>query len=113
MAFDVITPEKFGQASISTSPTLTTIYTVPASTRAIVKTIDIANTSSSALTITIYFVPSGGSAGASNTIIPSVTLPPTDIMQWSGAQVLNEGDVIQATASGSGVTVTISGGSAV
>jgi len=35
------------------------------------------------------------------------------MFQWSGSQILNAGDTIQATASGSGVTINASGAEAV
>ena len=47
MAFDVITPARLGQAAISTTPTVDTLYTVPALTRALLKSIEIANTTAS------------------------------------------------------------------
>lgn len=114
MAFDSITPSKLGQAAIATTPTLTTVYTVPTLTRTIVKDIDICNTSSvSALTVTVYLVPSGGAAGTSNTLVPGITIAPNAMFQWSGSQIINAGDFIQATGSAAGLTINISGGEAV
>ena len=43
MAYNDITPLQLGQAAITAS--VTTLYTVPASTRAFVKNLDIVNTS--------------------------------------------------------------------
>lgn len=107
MAFDVITPIKIVQQAITTGTT--TIYTVPSLSRVIVKTIDICNTNSTNETCTIYLVPSGGSAGNSTTLIPGVIILASGMFQWGGAQVLEEGDTIQAVSSATGVTVNISG----
>jgi hypothetical protein len=52
MAYNDITPTKLGQAAITAS--VTTLYTVPASTRAFVKNLDIVNTSAGALTYNIF-----------------------------------------------------------
>jgi hypothetical protein len=113
MAFSSITPAKLGRGAVDTTPTLTTVYTVPTLTRAIVKTIDLCNTTAAALTVTVYLVEAGGTAGASNTLIPGVTIPPNGVFQWTGTQILNASDKIQATASGAGITINASGGEAV
>jgi len=114
MAFDTyLTPTKLGRGAIATSPTVTTVYTCPVLTRAFVKSIDLCNTTASSLTITVYLVESGGTPGASNTLVPTITLPPNGMFQWSGSQILNAGDTIRATASGAGVTINASGAEAV
>lgn len=64
------------------------IYTVPASTTGVVQTITLCNTTASAATITLYRVPSGGTAGASNMVMNaySVTAGNTvilDNLRWS------------------------------
>lgn len=112
MAFQSITPAKLGQGSIAA--TLTTRYTVPASTRTLVKDITICNTSTTASnTISIYLIPSGGTAGATNILISNIQLAPSAIFQWEGVQVMNTGDFIQDVASTTGCTINISGGEAV
>lgn len=114
MAFDsTLTPTKLGRGAIDTSPTVTTFYTVPVNTRALVTDIDICNTTAAALTVTVYLVESGGTPGAANTLIPTVTVAAYGMFPWHGLQVLNAGDTIQATASGAGCTANISGGEAV
>ena len=67
MAFDVITPTKFGQAAITTG--VTTLYTVPASTRALLKEFSIANTTGAAINVRVFLVPSAGSAGTGNAFL--------------------------------------------
>jgi len=113
MAFSSITPVKLGRGAVDTTPTVTTVYTVPTLTRAIVKTIDLCNTTAAALTVTVYLVESGGTAGAANTLVPGVNVAANGVFQWTGTQVLNAGDTIQATASGAGITINASGGEAV
>ena len=111
MAFDVITPV---QMAVDELPTSTgTLYTVPASTRALVKQIDIANNNLASVVVSLYLVPSGGTAGADNLLIPGVTIPASSIMQWSGVHVLNAGGTIQAVAATTNVSIAISGGEAV
>lgn len=114
MAFDsAITPAKLGRGAVDTTPTVTTLYTVPALTRTFVTSIDLCNTTAAALTVTLYLVESGGSPGAANTLIPTVSIDANSMMQWTGSQVLHAGDSIRATASGAGITANISGGEAI
>jgi len=54
MAFDVITPVKLGQAAITTG--VTTLYTVPANTRTLLKEFSIANTTASAINVRVFLV---------------------------------------------------------
>jgi hypothetical protein len=111
MAYNDITPVKLGQAAITAS--VTTLYTVPASTRAFVKNLDIVNTSAGALTYRIYLVPSAGSAGTGNAIFYDFPIDSKENIQWTGTQILNAGDTIQIEASGNGITITASGAEAV
>ena len=111
MAFQNVTPIKLGQAAIGV--TVSTLYTVPASTRTYVKDLDIANTTASSLNVSVFLVPSGGSAGNTNILIPGITIPPSGMFQWSGTQFLNAGDTVQVIASATGCTINASGGEAV
>lgn len=111
MAFADITPTKLGQAAITAA--VTTLYTVPAATRAMVKNIDICNTAASARTVSVYLVPSAGSASTSTALMYQVSLEPKTIFQWSGVQILNAGDTIRVDASAGGCTINVSGGECV
>ncbi len=111
MAYNNITPLQLGQAELTTS--YATIYTVPANTRTYVKDIDVVNTTGSTIGIYISLVPSNGTAGTSNALFYNTPLPLNTIVQWAGSQIINEGDTIQAKASASGCTITVSGGEAV
>lgn len=112
MAFQSIVPVKLGQAAIAASPTVTTVYTVPASTRALLKDIDVCNTTAGALTVRVYLVPSGGGAATGNAILYDVNIATQNTLQWTGTQVLSAGDTIRAEASGAGLTLTASGAEA-
>jgi hypothetical protein len=46
-------------------------------------------------------------------LIPNVTIPANSIFQWTGTQILNAGDMIQAVASGLGCNLIASGATAV
>jgi hypothetical protein len=111
MAFNDITPTKLGQAAITTG--VTTLYTVPASTRSFVKNLDIVNTSAGALTYRVFLVPSAGTAGTSNALFYDFPIDTKENIQWTGTQILNAGDTIQIQASGTGITITASGAEAV
>jgi hypothetical protein len=108
MAFDVITPVQMGRGSIGTS--ISTFHTVAANTRSLLKDIDIANNSTSPIDVTVYLVPSGDVAAAANILIPDIEIVGKGMFQWSGIQVLDAGDTIQAIASATGTSINISGG---
>ena len=113
MAFDVITPVRMGGSEAATLPALTTIRTTPSNSKDLIKEIAIANTNGSAVTVIVYLVPSGDVPAVGNTLIPSVSVPANGIFQWNGIQVIDDGSTIQAGASTSGVSVTVSGGNGI
>lgn len=108
MAFDVITPTKLGQESLTVSTS--TVYTVPNFVRTIVKTIDITNTNNIPVIVTLYLVASGGTPATTNILLSSISIDRNGVFQWTGAPVLNTGDTIQAFSSLSNVNIYISGG---
>ena len=110
MAFDVITPVKLGQAAITTG--VTTLYTVPASTRTLLKEFSIANTTAAAINVRVFLVPSAGTAGTSNAFIYDLPVPANNTLQYNGVEVLNAGDTIQIQAASAGLTIIASGGEA-
>lgn len=113
MAFDLITPANLGRGAIPATPTIGTLYTVPVLTRTILKSLDIANTTGSNKAVTVHLVPSGGSPSAANMLIPGTVVTPLGMLQWTGAQVLNAGDSIQAVADAAGCSIHASGGECV
>lgn len=113
MAFDAITPTRFGASELAITPTLTTIRTTPALARDILKSVDVANNGASVAVVDVYLVPSGGSADSSNMLIPGASIPINTIFQWTGTQVMDAGATIQARSSIASVTLTASGGEAI
>jgi hypothetical protein len=111
MAFDVITPTKLGQAAITVG--VTTLYTVPASTRTLLKEFSIANTTAAAINVRVFLVPSAGVAGTANAFLYDVAVPNNNALQYDGIQVMNAGDTIQIQAAAGGLTITASGAEAV
>lgn len=107
MAF--LTPKKLGQAAVGIGAG-TLIYTAPTLITTIVKCIDVCNTTASPITISIHLVHSGGTAGTGNALFYTVSVAGNSTFQWTGTQVLNAGDFIQAVAAGAGLTLTASGG---
>ncbi len=110
MAFQNIIGNRLAQAALTTS--YVTVYTTPLLTRTYVKNIDICNTTAGSLNIYISLVPSGGTAGTSNALFYNTPVPAYTTVQWTGSEILTPGDLISVKASGTGVTVTITGGEA-
>jgi hypothetical protein len=111
MAFQNITPTKLGQAAITTG--VTTLYTVPASTRALLKEFSIANTTGAAINVRVFLVPAAGTAGTDNAFLYDVAVPANNTLQYNGIEVLNAGDTIQVQAASAGLTIIASGAQAI
>jgi len=100
--------KQLGQLALGTSASI--IYTVPASTNTIIKEMAICNTSSSAVSVNVYMVPSGGTAGATNAVISGYSIAANLPAFFTGLNtIIPAGATIQGSASASGVTITISG----
>lgn len=90
--------------------TLSTFYTVPAATQAIVKNLLLCNTTGTDATITLHFVPSGGSAGTTNKVISTYTVKANDTVIIDLSGVLEAGDTIQGLqGTANAITAYISG----
>jgi hypothetical protein len=111
MAFDVITPTKLGQAAITTG--VTTLYTVPASTRTLLKEFSIANTTGASINVRVFLVPAAGSAATTNAFLYDVPVPNNNALQYNGVQIMNAGETIQIQAASAGLTISASGAEAV
>lgn len=111
MAFQNITPTKLGQAAIGLG--VTTLYTVPASTRTLLKEFSIANTTGAAINARVFLVPAAGAAGTGNAFLYDVAVPANNALQYNGVQVMNAGETIQVQASAVGLTITASGAEAI
>ena len=102
-----LTEKKVAQREMTT--TLVTVYTVPDNTRLYLKTFDICNTSLFERRATVHLVPRLGAPGAGTTIVPDVEMPARSMLQWTGLQILDDGDSIQVVADDAGVTINMSG----
>lgn len=111
MAFQNITPVKLGQAAITTG--VTTLYTVPASTRTLLKEFSIANTTGADIDVRVFLVPAAGTAGTGNAFLYDVPVPTANALQYNGVQVMNAGETIQIQAAAVGLTITASGAEAI
>jgi len=90
----------------------TTVYTSPAATTTIIDKFTATNTDSGAHTITVYLVPSGGTAGGSNTITSAYSIAAGTAVELTELKnhVLATGDFISAFAdSASKVIIRASG----
>ena len=95
-----------GAMTTSTS----TLFTVQSGSQYTVTDIEIANTSAGSLTYSVYLVPSGGTAAASNALFGTVSIAANTTFQWKGAQVIQAGGTIQAIGSATTLTIHITGG---
>jgi len=111
MAFQDITGIKIAQEALTTAYSI--LYTTPTSTRTYVKDITVANTTSGALDVFVHIVPDGDSTGTANALLYTKEVATDDIYQWSGLQIMNANDTLQAKASGTGLTINVSGANAV
>lgn len=111
MAFQNITPTKLGQAAITVG--VTTLYTVPASTRTLLKEFSIANTTGAPINVRVFLVPAAGVAGTGNAFLYDVPVPANNALQYNGVQVMNAGETIQIQAASAGLTITASGAEAI
>lgn len=89
-----------------------TYYTTPLATSTLIKKVTFTNTSASTVTVTMYLVPSAGTAGAANTIISAVPISANNTYEAYPAEnmVLATGDFVQALCSAAtSVTLMMSG----
>lgn len=97
----VITPKRLVTPAQLTGSS-TTLYTVPASTTTQVKQIVLVNDTTSAVTATLYIVPSGSSADDTTILIKAKSIP-TDgtpyILAFDEGFLLNAADTIRGLAS--------------
>lgn len=90
----------------------TLYYTVPAGVRAKISRVTLVNTDTANQTVSVYFVPNGGSAGDSNAVLKTKSLAPNETYPAYElvGHVLEAGDMIYAGASAaSKVAMMVSG----
>jgi hypothetical protein len=86
------------------------VYTVPAQTRTIIKSINASNTTASPATFDIFLMPYGGVVGLGNALLYQMPVPAYTPYQWNGVAIMNQGDQVYVLASaGTTITVIISG----
>lgn len=101
--------KKLGQ-SYPAATTYTTVYTLPASKRAVLRNIVICNTTAAAIDVRVCAVPNGSSPSASNSIYYGFTLDPyLTISKMLWVVLDTTGDYISVYVSAQGVTFTLSG----
>jgi hypothetical protein len=88
-----------------------TYYTAPNGTTSTINNLSLTNTSASPVAVTLYRVPSGGAAGASNTILSAFSLAASQsyVPPQAIGLHLSQGMTLQALAA-TGAAVTIAGG---
>lgn len=89
-----------------------TYYTTPVNTKCVIKKLTCTNPTAGAVKVTIYLVPSGGSAGDANTIRKVRTVGPYEVFEVYEAEdhVLEAGDFIQALADVGGAVALMASG---
>jgi len=106
-----VTPKKIIAGSQLTA-SAATYYTAPANTRTKITKLTFTNSDTVARTVTLYLVPSGGSAGVTNLLVKAFPVGPGATYEAYEAEghVLMTGDFIQALADSAGqVTIQASG----
>ena len=88
-------------APVQIAASTTTYYTVPTKNTALISRLTFTNTDTSARTITVYFVPSAGTAGNDNMLVDAQSIPvdTTWICQEAEGHILPAGATIQMIAS--------------
>lgn len=88
------------QAGAQLTTAAVAYVTGAASVQTIIKRVVFTNTTATAVPLTVYRVPSGGTAGATNEIISGRSVPAngTDLAPELANLVLNAGETIQAMA---------------
>lgn len=87
--------------------TNTTIYT--SSGNNAITTVIVCNTGVADRSLTLYAVPSGGSASTTNMIVNSLTVPAGDTVSFDQEKmVLSNGDFLVAVSDNTGLSATVS-----
>lgn len=74
-----------------------------------ITTVIVCNTGSTDLTVSLFAVAGGGSAGTGNMIVNELTVPAGDTVSFDQEKmVLSTGDELKAICSASGLTATVS-----
>lgn len=103
--------KQLGQGGFDVGGAGVTLYTVPASTIAVVKSLDIANLLGTPTGVFVHLVPTGGSPDITNALMYGLEIPAQGMASWEGAQILDTaGDYIYARCGADGhFCISISG----
>jgi hypothetical protein len=103
-----VTPRTITAAQLTTAAAV--YYTAPANTKSLIKKLTFTNTTTGALTVTVYLVPNGGTPGATNILISAQPIAAGETWECFAAegQVLQVGGTLQALASAA-TSITIQG----
>lgn len=85
--------------ALPAASTLTTLYTVPASTQAVVSTINVCNTASTDATYRIAVVPNGVSITNANYIVFNATIAGNETVAFTQGITMDSGDLLRVFAS--------------
>ena len=96
-------------AQAALTPTPTPIYTAGAGVTTLVKDINVANTATVSVAVSLHIVPAGGTPSASNILFPALPIPPGGLLGWAGSQAIMPGSELIAYASAAGVCLTATG----
>ena len=86
-----------------------TVFTVAGATTAILKSFDIANTTTQLIRVRVHLVPAAGSSNVNNAIMYDFPLVGNGVFGWEGEQVLVTGSSVRVAGSVAGCTITCSG----
>ena len=102
--------EKRLGASVPADTNNATLYTVPASTSAVIKSIRVCNNSASDATCRVFLVPSGGTANTTTCIYYDFNVPANSTLSDDGYHVLEAaGTIVVRTGTADVLTFTASG----
>ena len=87
-----------------------TLYAPTSGVIGVIKEIVLSNPTANAATVSVFLVPSGGTAGNSTAIIPGITLSGNSFGTFPFSQVIGSSDALKASASAATtITMTVSG----
>jgi hypothetical protein len=92
-----------------TANTLTTVYTVPAATQAVISTVTICNLANTASTFSLAVQPANAAISNKHYVNYQTTLPANDTVALTIGMTLANTDVISANCSTANVSVNVFG----
>jgi hypothetical protein len=105
----MFTEKRLG-ASVPADTNNATLYTVPASTIAVIKSIRICNNSASDATCRVFLVPTGGTANTTTCIYYDFNVPANSTLSDDGYHVLESaGTIVVQSGTANAITFTVSG----